>query len=692
MKPCMFKTLALSAALLGSTALSAWAEGPLTIGQVTALIPEASTADEKSEHSVDGASGDTAFPFLSAMKPLATVGEVDKKTGMALTGYPDGHAAWLADNDTVRVVYQSESYATMSSETYAQKMSSGATFTGSHVHIIDYDRAGLAKFLSNGDAAADIVKGSGHLYNRIYNVFGEEVKPKAQGGKWGNQTLPGGTVVDYAPKMQLKEADFFVNSLCGAYYEKANKYGNGIGFAEDAYIMAEEWNIQKMFDVKGDDKKVKYSMVNAHDTMGLASLVVDIANATAYTVPTLGQTGYEKILPINPGHRDYVVLVLSGYNHDIEPAPLKIYVGKKGVDAAGNAVGSGASERDQFLARNGLLFGKIYGLALANDKFASLGIDSIDTSKKMFDAYLTNAGAPSTFDAIFAPTSYQWAGWDRPVSVRDTEMLKWQEAKEQPEGHTFFVGDSKAEHPAVDPDISKHRYIQNMTYKGGIVGFDFGNLKATLNAANGGLPANLPVKVTRTVAATKGSLTLDVGGKGIKHGGKGTHATWEDDSAKTVAPDGLMWIKGADADVLLVDEDSGNEYGERKFALKLDPKTLNLVDEGKGYFLAMAGGQKNPRAANKIAVYPGTFKKATSTEFSGTWNITALLAKKADGSFYSAAELAGPAEQKVNAGIPVNDQQLIGVVQHKGESAGAIAELKADQGGQILMFSLNLPK
>ena len=96
--------------------------------------------------------------------------------------------------------------------------------------------------------------------------------------------------------------------------------------------------------------------------------------------------------------------------------------------------------------------------------------------------------------------------------------------------------------------------------------------------------------------------------------------------------------------------------------------------------------------SEKTAVYPGTFFKAHSSEFSGTWNITALLAKKDDGSFYSPEELAGPAEQKVNAGIPMNEQQLIGVVQHRGESAGAIAELKADQGGQILMFSLNLPE
>ena len=35
------------------------------------------------------------------------------------------------------------------------------------------------------------------------------------------------------------------------------------------------------------------------DTLGLASIAVDIKNRTAYTVPALGQSGYEKIMPIN---------------------------------------------------------------------------------------------------------------------------------------------------------------------------------------------------------------------------------------------------------------------------------------------------------------------------------------------------------------------------------------------------------
>jgi len=683
-------SIPLSAALLMTTALTAHAAEIRNVGEVTALIAEASTADEPAEHSVDGQGGDTDFPYISAMKPLVTVGEVDADTGKALTGYPDGHAAWLVDEDTVRVVYQSESYATMSNETYGWEMDSGAKFTGSHVHTIDYDRAGLADFLGNDAPASTIVEGTGHLFDTIYNVFGEEVLPRSEGGAWGNQALPDGSVVDFADEYTLSNGDFFFQSFCGAYFERANKYGDGIGFADDVYMNAEEWNIQAMFNAKDAENNVT-ALIDTNDTMGLASIVVDIANETAYTVPALGQTGYEKLLPINPGHPDYVLVVLAGYNHDLEPAPLKIYIGRKGLDANGEPVAEDAPERDQFLARNGLLYGKIYGMALANDEFARLGVEEIDLQAKMMDAYLTNPDAPNTFDVAFFPTSYQWGGWDHPVAVGETEMTLWQKPEEQPEGHTYFVGDSKTEHPAVDPDITKQRYVQNMTNEGALLAIDFEGLGDALGDLDGALPESVPASVRRTVPAVDGALTLEVGDKGIKHGGDGTHATWEDGTAKTVAPDGLQWVGAADAEVLFVDEDSGNEYGERKFALVLDKETLEPVPGNTGYFLAMAGGKQNPRAANEVSVYGGTFTKATSSEFSGTWNITALVARKDDGSFYTMDELAGTGEQEINYSRPINETMLIGVVQHKGESSGAIAEVQADQGGQLFMFSPNLP-
>ena len=651
------------------------------IGEVTALYAEASSADGNQSFLTNGQSGDTQFPYLSNMKAIATVGEFDPQTGYTLTGYPDGQAAWLADNDTIRVAYQSESYATMGKETYPWEMSNGVSFTGSHIHTIDYDRAAFADFLSNNHPASSMFKASGKLFDTVYNVFGDKVLPKEKGGLWGNQVDENGNMIEFSDDYKLSEADFFFQSFCGAWYEKAYKYGIGVGLPNDVWFTSEEWAIGYMFTNGSSD---------ADSTMGLASIVVDIANQTAYTAPALGQTGYEKIMPINPGHSDYVVMVLAGYNHGQEPAPNKIYVGMKGKAADGSVLPSTASSRDKFLAENGLLYGKIYGLAVKNSDYATLGITSIDPTSKMMDDYMKDADAAVKFSGKFFPTSFRWDGFDSPESVKNTEMMLWEKTSEQPTGFTFFNGDTKTEHPAVDPDITKHRFVQNMTDEGGLLGFDLGDLTAQLTAAGGDLPVSLNVDVTRLVAAVDGAMTLNVGGKGVGNGTTETAAKHiEKNVSKMVAPDGLLWVKTADADILIVDEDSGNDYGERKYALILDPTNFSV--DSTGYFLAQAGGSKNDRSAYELSAYGSTFDYATTSEFSGSWNVSALVAKKANGSFYTQSELSGTQEDAINQSLDHDESKFIGVLQHRTESGGPVENFRNDRGGQILMFGLDLP-
>jgi len=688
-----------------------------TIGQVTALIPEASTADDPHEL-LDGQSGDTAFPYAK-FKALATVGEVNPFTNKALTGYPDGNAAWLKDNETVRVAYQSESYATMSNETYGWEMESGVKFTGSHIHTIDYDRAKFASFLDNEAPASEMFIASGHLFDRVYNVFGKQVTNKSTdnadlGGKWGNQTNPDGTLVEFKTSMQLTEGDFFFHSFCGAWYEQANKYGADIGFTDDIWLMGEEWNIgDSMFDDPDGAGLLKGSDV-ANNTMGLASMVVDIKNEVAYTAPVLGQAGYEKLMPINSGHEDFVVIVASGYNHDINHAPLKVYVGRKGYDAAGNQINfdnPNLSERDRFLGSNGLLYGQLYGMAANAATYAALGITTVDADTKMLDAYLKNAAAPDDFSVRFYATDYRWDGFDTPEAVKDTEVFRWAqdgdtvsgvaEANKQPAGgYTFFNSDTKVEHPAADPDGSKFRYIQNHTATGAVLGVEFTSmvLDLTRDLDDNKLPDYLSADVTRILPAVNGALTLDVGGKGEGHynatgnpNGATAEKHIEGNTNKSVAPDGLLWVKSSDADVLIVDEDSGNDYGERKFALVINEETLAIEPDGTGYFLAQAGGIMNPRALAGVSTYGDTYEKPRGSEFSGSWNVTALVATKADGSFYTQEELAGNGVQIIEQSRPLAEHRFIGVVQQPGESAGAVEATKADYGGQIFMFSLDLP-
>ena len=687
-----------------------------SIGEVVALVAEASTANEPSEL-LDGKSGDTAFPYAK-FKALATVGEVDPVTKMALTGWPDGNAAWLKDDATIRLVYQSESYATNSNETYGWLMESGVKFTGSHIHYIDYDRTKFASFLDNEAAASTMFKSSGHLFDRVYNVFGKEVTKKTTdkldlAGKWGNQTNPDGTIVEFLPAKQLTQGDFFFHSFCGAWYESANKYGAGIGFANDVWLMGEEWNIGASMFADPDGAGPLKGFDVANDTMGLASMVVDIKNEVAYTAPALGQHGYEKLMPMNSGHKDYVVIVASGYNHDINPAPLKVYVGRKGLDAAGNQINfdnPSLSERDRFLGANGLLYGQLYGMAANEATYTQLGITTVNADNKMLDAYLQNAAAPDDFSVRFYATDYRWNGFDTPEAVKDTEVFRWAqdgdsvagvtEANKQPAGYTFFNSDTKVEHPGADPDTSKFRFIQNHTATGAILGVEFTNMVLDLTRDLDGnkLPDYLSADFTRILPAVNGALTLDVGGKGVGHfdakgnpNGATAEKHIEANTNKAVAPDGLLWVKSSDADILIVDEDSGNDYGERKFALVLNEDTLAIEPDRTGYFLAQAGGNKNPRALAGVSTYGGTFETKSGSEFSGSWNVTALVATKADGSFYTQEELEGNGVQIVEQSRPLSEHVFIGAVQHGGESGGALKAVKADYGGQLFMFSIDLP-
>ena len=686
------------------------AKNLVTIGETTALIPEAGSA-VREEWILDGQSGNTNYPYAE-FKALATVGEVDSVTGEALTGYPDGNAAWLHDDDTVRVAYQSESYGRLgwspNPETWTQELETGATFTGSKVHYIDYDRESFADFMVSGEPASDMVKGSGLLFNRAFNMFGEEVKPKNDdpsdlGAKWGNETLASGHVMPFL--RPLTDADYYFHSFCGAWYEPANRHGEGVGFEDDVWLTAEEWDIGFAFapGAAGD------GIANA--TMGLAPTVTDINNGILYTAPALGQTGYEKMMPINPEVEEFQVMVMAGYNHGQEPAPLKIFVGRKGYDAEGNEITDEHSERDQFLGRNGLLYGKLYGQAISKKTARTLDVDLDANGNGVYDdhamdAYLTNADAPDNFKGRFLPTSYQWGGWDEPTAVQDTEMFLWERPEEQHGKFKFFNGDSKAEHVAGDPGGSAS-WFQNMTDEGALMGFKIKKigkqLQRTLDDGEM-LPDFLKYKAVRTVAAVDGALTIETGGEGLAHvGSKNPDGTLDASThvekgvSKMVAPDGLHWVKGPGGnDVLIVDEDSGNDYGERKYALPIDKKTLTLRDEATGYHLAVAGGKLNPRQLAGAAALPGTSWEidgvtnyGQGAEFSGSWDVTAITARKEDGSFYTKEELSGTGLDAIQNAIPIEDHLYQGVVQYRGESAGQVEEVGGDAGGQLFQYTMS---
>ena len=126
---------------------AATAAGAKPVGTHTAHLAEATDAkygvcaggEGEAFCAVDGESGDTNYPH-GALKVLATVGEVNPHTGHMLVGVPDGMGAYLLDDDTVRFVFQSESYGPLNwwcrevgcgdSYPFIVNTETGATFTG----------------------------------------------------------------------------------------------------------------------------------------------------------------------------------------------------------------------------------------------------------------------------------------------------------------------------------------------------------------------------------------------------------------------------------------------------------------------------------------------------------------------------------------------------------------------------------
>ena len=100
-----------------------------------------------------------------------------------LVGVPDGMGAMLKDDSTVRIVFQSESYGPMLYEAYPFIVNpDGASFTGSHVMYVDYDRDGLARFMSHGESAEGMVKDAGNLIESVYNLKGNLVEKRSEDG------------------------------------------------------------------------------------------------------------------------------------------------------------------------------------------------------------------------------------------------------------------------------------------------------------------------------------------------------------------------------------------------------------------------------------------------------------------------------------------------------------------------------
>jgi hypothetical protein len=255
----------------------------------------------------------------------------------------------------------------------------GGSFTGSHVMYIDYDRMSLSDFMSTpmSASAAPMVTGAGNIITQAMNLHGNPVGPRARDGTCSanphfSNTDPhgcagadgwSGIMADPAPE----RADWLMQSLCSAHLEEKHQWGGSLGVEDDLFITNEEWT----------------NFRDGTDYTGIPAHVIDLATGTAYAAGVFTLGGFEKIVEFNCGHASYVCFSPSGYNGNfgvsgtvdaarknamgLRPdgtsyvfpkyvVPSRVYVGLKGRNAQGQPA-------TDFLSRNGLAYGKVYGFA-----------------------------------------------------------------------------------------------------------------------------------------------------------------------------------------------------------------------------------------------------------------------------------------------------------------------------------------
>ena len=161
--------------------------------------------------------------------------------------------------------------------------------------------------------------------------------------------------------------------------------------------------------------------------------------------------------------------------------------------------------------------------------------------------------------------------------------------------------------------------------------------------------------------------------------------------------DGLEAFMAADGNMyLMIQEDSGNKYGERMFISSPLEHEADGVDLTY-YFVAMSGGQSNSRQKAGVGVPAGTACfdgekfDADAHEFSGLFDMSGLLRKDDSGEFAMSASDTGAAKHENNALVEINDKYVLVGLQAGNLACGVIGAFQADRGGQWLLYQPNIP-
>jgi len=383
------------------------------------------------------------------------------------------------------------------------------------------------------------------------------------------------------------------------------------------------------------------------------------------------------------------------YVHPQNICPARIVIGLKGY----NEMGQKCEDADDFLCRNGLRFGQVYGNAI--DMSSSGPSGGLYRDAMHADAVHGRNGkqVPGQFMAI----NWKWDGvvkdfstdgaWEfqniPPVAKGAFSEFRWWNS-----GGAMNSG-YKTEHNSPDPRVEESGFFQTST----MGYFGLFSLTAYIGDAldeSSKSMSPFPSHIGTLYCVSQGKLEV---ADRIHLGGKGQYAEGRNATMNFAGPDnydktfksidGFEVVLASEGMFAVIQEDSGNDFGERT----LISSAIEHNDDGielDYYFIAFSGGNRNTRHMAGVGVPAGSNGYAGTHEFSGIYDLTGFLYKE-DGDFHVKSSDRGVMKRRADALVPINEHYILKGLQAHNYRAGPIASNGLDRGGQWLIYKPTLP-
>ena len=215
-----------------------------------------------------------------------------------------------------------------------------------------------------------------------------------------------------------------------------------------------------------------------------------------------------------------------------------------------------------------------------------------------------------------------------------------------------------------------------------------------LSAMGGDLPDVFPGEYFVYQGELDITSQIELGGKGQYINGTDATMNYDKSPAGKVTfedIDGFEVLEGTDGQLYaVIQEDSGNKHGERMFVTRLE----HARDQGEltYYFVAMSGGALNTRFGNGVGIPKGSWSKPAGHEFSGVFDMSAFFLKQEDGSYFVKASDTGEAKRKADRLVDINNKHVMVNVQAHTQVGGLFAAFQLDRGGQIYLWTPDIPE